>query len=34
MISEDYLNSYGLVSCGNCLAVYGEEGHKCGKENK
>jgi hypothetical protein len=27
--SEDLLNSRGLVSCGVCLAVYGEEGHNC-----
>jgi hypothetical protein len=29
--SEDYLNSYELVSCGICLAVYGDEGHNCEK---
>jgi hypothetical protein len=31
--SEDFLNSRGLVSCGVCLAVYGEERHNCEKMN-
>lgn len=33
-LASDYLAEHGLVTCGTCLALYGDEGHKCADQDE